>query len=169
MEINKEFDEILKKNLNEFEIRLEKSIRGQLEQSIAKFKDEINSLLTKKISEIEKKQKEIEKSQQFQADQYESFLVQIGNVLKENVIPNNGHSDETAQRNNHKVRRNVSHFKKIPPPADLNFDDENDFDSASASTERKKIPNIYSKEDLQDRQGLQLVMDNLFLRALYKL
>eukprot|EP00794_Sanderia_malayensis_P002031 gene2031-2309_t len=74
------------KNLNEFEIRLEKSIRGQLVQSIAKFKDKINSLWTKKISEIEKNQKEIEKSQQFQADQFESFRLQVGNVLKENVI-----------------------------------------------------------------------------------
>ena len=82
MEITKDLDAILKKHLSEFEARIERSFKIQLESSIAGLKEEFNGLLTTKLSEVDAKLLAIEKSQQFLGAQYETFRNQVGNVLK---------------------------------------------------------------------------------------
>ena len=48
MEITKDLNAILKKHLSEFEARIERSFKIQLESSIAGLKEEFNGLLTTK-------------------------------------------------------------------------------------------------------------------------
>ena len=45
----------------------------------------------------------------------------------------------TAQCNNHKVTRNVSHFKQIPKPTSPQPDDDTDIDSTTDNTEQQQL------------------------------
>ena len=45
----------------------------------------------------------------------------------------------TAQRNNHKVTRNVSHFKQIPKPTNPLSDDDTDIDSTTDNSEQQQL------------------------------
>ncbi len=42
----------------------------------------------------------------------------------------------TAQRDNHRVTRNVSHFKQIPRPTNIQSDDDTDFEQSEDDTEQ---------------------------------
>ena len=69
-----DFDNILKKNLTEFEARIERYFKIRLESSIASLKEEFNGILTTKLSELDTKLLAIEKSQQLLGTQYESEI-----------------------------------------------------------------------------------------------
>eukprot|EP00794_Sanderia_malayensis_P003973 gene3973-4522_t len=74
----KEIEELFKKANLELESRLKNSIKAVI-------KEEFEQLVTSRLSVIEDKLKEIEKSQSFLSEQYESFRNQVGHVLAENT------------------------------------------------------------------------------------
>ncbi len=74
----KEIKELFKKANLELESRLENSIKAVI-------KEEFEKLVSPRLSEIEDKLKEIEKSQSFLSEQYESFRNQVGHVLADNT------------------------------------------------------------------------------------
>eukprot|EP00794_Sanderia_malayensis_P002865 gene2865-3312_t len=78
-------NDMLKKNLSEFETPLERSFKVQIESSISSLREEFNGPLKSKFSEVDIKLQSIEKSQQFLGAQYETFRAQIGQVLKQNT------------------------------------------------------------------------------------
>ncbi len=57
------------------------SFKAEIEKSI---KEKIDKALASKFKAIDIKLQEIEKAQQFQSQQYESFRLQVGNVLRVN-------------------------------------------------------------------------------------
>ena len=63
------------------ENRLGKTIAG-IQDTV---KTEIENTLGSRLTNIEKKLVDIENSQQFQAEQYETFRTQVGNLMHENI------------------------------------------------------------------------------------
>eukprot|EP00794_Sanderia_malayensis_P002485 gene2485-2860_t len=74
----KEFEELFSKSVADLESRLKKSFKTTI-------KEEIELLVSPRLSAIDVKLKEIEKSQSFLADQYETFRNQIGHLLADNT------------------------------------------------------------------------------------
>ena len=74
----KEIKELFKKANLELESRLENSIKAVI-------KEEFEKLVSPRLSEIKDKLKEIDKSQSFLSEQYESFRNQVGHVLVDNT------------------------------------------------------------------------------------
>ena len=66
--------ELLHKKFNSFKAEIEKSIE-----------EKINKAFASQFKAINIKLQEIEKAQQFQSEQYESFRLQVGNVLRINT------------------------------------------------------------------------------------
>ena len=74
----KELEKLLNKSIAGLETRLEKSLKAAI-------KEEIDQLLATRLSEIDSKLKEIEKSQSFLASQYEVFRNQVAYMLADNT------------------------------------------------------------------------------------
>ncbi len=66
--------ELLDKKFNSFKAEIEKSIE-----------ENINKAFASQFKAINIKLQEIEKAQQIQSEQYESFILQVGNVLRINT------------------------------------------------------------------------------------
>ena len=81
MEMNKEIKDFISQSLSAVENRLGKTIAG-IQDTV---KTEIENTLGSRLTNIEKKLVDIENSQQFQADQYETFRTQVGNLMRENI------------------------------------------------------------------------------------
>eukprot|EP00794_Sanderia_malayensis_P020917 gene20917-22971_t len=81
MAINEEVKQFILQSLNAVESRLNNTI-GEIEQTV---KIEIDNTLRSRLASIEEKWEEIEHSQQFHANQYETFRNQVGNLLRENT------------------------------------------------------------------------------------
>ena len=66
------------KSVGDLESRLEQSIKYTIKQ-------EIEQLVSSRLSKIDEKLQEIEKSQSFLASQHESFRHQVGSLLADNT------------------------------------------------------------------------------------
>ncbi len=73
--------EQMEEKLNEFKKVMENMLSGFQVQ----MKAEIKAFFSERLESMEGKLAEIEKAQQFQSDQYDSFRVQVGNVLRVNT------------------------------------------------------------------------------------
>ncbi len=62
-----------------------KAFKLDIDTSIAEIKVSIENAFATRFTAVEKKLADIEKAQQFQSDQYETFRKQIGYVLKSNT------------------------------------------------------------------------------------
>ncbi len=84
-----DLEKILKKSLNELEQRLENSFQKRLDVTVAEVKALILNEFEEKISSglnvINERLAEIEKSQSFLSNQYDTFRSQVGYLLNENT------------------------------------------------------------------------------------